>query len=178
MLEDIWKNNIQELKFGYLKKKHPFRYFCLSTFGEDYPESRTVVLRDVAAKNELIIFTDTRSSKISQLRCNPNTSALFYHPKKLLQLKINGTLELILSGDEYENYKSRVQGNSIKDYLTSQPPGSKIKQPDEVTYQEKMYFALLKLVPHEVEILQLKRPNHIRCRFEKVDNWKGKFITP
>jgi hypothetical protein len=178
MLDELWKNNIQELKFGYLKKKHPFRYFSLSTFGPEYPESRTVVLRDVSSENELIIFTDKRSQKINQLKTNPNASALFYHPKKLLQLKINGQLQLILSGEEYDNYKSRIQGNSVKDYLTTQAPGSEIKQPDEVDYQDEMQFALLKLIPYEIEVLQLKRPNHIRCIFYKEKNWKGNFLTP
>lgn len=178
MLDELWKNNIQELKFGYLKKKHPFRYFCLATFGDTYPEARTVVLRDLTKENELVIFTDKRSQKIKQLKTNPNASALFYHPKKLLQLKVNGKLQLILSGKEYDDYKSRIQGNSEKDYLTTQTPGSEIKQPNEVTYQDEMHFALLKLVPETFEILQLKRPNHIRCKFEKASGWKGSFITP
>lgn len=178
MLQELFANSMQELRFGYLKKKHPFRYFSFVTKSEDYPAARTVVLRGMTDKNELLIYTDFRSQKVKQLQFDQSTTAIFYHPKKLLQILVKGKTQLITSGKEWEDHKSRIQGNSKKDYLTEQTPGSLLKNPDEVNYQEKMHFALLKLIPHEIEVLQLKRPNHLRAKFELKDEFKASFITP
>lgn len=179
MLNQILEDLKNEVKFGYLKKKHPFRYPSLGSIENNSPTQRTVVLRDTTKDFELIMFTDERSDKIKQLEINPNASLLFYHPKKLLQVKVEGQMKIIRSGKEYEDYWSRVQGKSQKDFITKNPPGTSIDNPDEVDYNEnEHHFCLLKLVPEQMEFLQLKRPNHIRARFNKSTNWEGQFLNP
>ena len=70
-------------------RRHPFLYFTLATFGR-YPEARTVVNRHVNAGLSVLLFTDRRTSKVSQARESPRVTALFYHPKKKLQVRMNG----------------------------------------------------------------------------------------
>ena len=179
MLDQILKDLKNEVKFGYLKKKHAFRYPSLASVEEGMPVQRTVVLRDTTDDFELIMYTDERSDKIRQFENNPNSSLLFYNHKKLLQVKIEGKMKMIRSGKEYEEYWSKVQGNSQKDFITKKPPGTLIENPDKIDYKEdEHHFCLLKLVPERMEFLQLKRPNHIRARFDKSDDWQGQFLNP
>ncbi|SDG69511.1 pyridoxamine 5'-phosphate oxidase family protein [Psychroflexus sediminis] len=179
MLNQILEDLKNEVKSGYLKKKHPFRYPSLASIEDNSPTQRTVVLRDTSDDFELIMYTDERSDKISQFENNPNSSLLFYNHKKLLQVKIEGKMKMIKSGEEYKKYWSKVQGKSQKDFITQKPPGTPIENPDEIEYKEdEHHFCLLKLVPERMESLQLKRPNHIRAVFEKSNDWEGQFLNP
>jgi pyridoxine/pyridoxamine 5'-phosphate oxidase len=179
MLDQIFKDLKNEVKFGYLKKKHAYRYPSLASIEEGKPVQRTVVLRDTTDDFDLIMYTDDRSDKIHHFEVNPKASLLFYNHRKLMQVKIEGVMKLIRSGKAYEDYWSRVQGKSQKDFITQHPPGTPIENPDQVDYKEnEHHFCLLKLVPESIEYLQLKRPNHIRARFEKSSNWKGQFLNP
>ncbi|MBZ9651963.1 pyridoxamine 5'-phosphate oxidase family protein [Psychroflexus montanilacus] len=179
MLNQILEDLKNEVKFGYLKKKHPFRYPSLASIEDNVPVQRTVVLRDSTQDFELIMYTDERSDKIHQFEINPNASLLFYNHKKLLQIKVEGKMKLIRSGKDYEDYWSRVQGKSQKDFITTNPPGTPIDNPDHVEYKDdEHHFCLLKLVPERMEYLQLKRPNHIRAVFDKTNNWEGQFLNP
>jgi pyridoxine/pyridoxamine 5'-phosphate oxidase len=179
MLNQIFKDLQNEIKLGYLKKKHPFRYPSLATIENQCPIQRTVVLRDSKADFELVIFTDERSNKVRQLRKNPNASLLFYHPKKLMQIKVEGLIKIITSGEDYITYWSKVQGKSQSDFTTQKAPGTLIDNPDHVNYKEDdHHFCILELVPKRIEYLQLKRPHHIRARFDSEQNWKGQFLNP
>jgi pyridoxine/pyridoxamine 5'-phosphate oxidase len=116
---------------------------------------------------------------VQQLDKNSKASLLFYHPKKLLQIKVEGHMELVRSGKAYEDYWSRVQGVSQKDYITKHAPGTPIDQPDQVDYKEdEHHFCVLKLIPETLEYLQLSRPNHIRARFDKSNDWGGHYLNP
>ena len=179
MLDQILKDLKSEVRFGYLKKKHPFRYVSLASIENAAPTQRTVVLRDATDDFDLIIYSDNRSNKVQQLDKNSKASLLFYHPKKLLQIKVEGHVELVRSGKAYENYWSRVQGVSQKDYITKHAPGTPIDQPDLVDYKEdEHHFCVLKLIPETLEYLQLSRPNHIRARFDESNDWEGHYLNP
>ena len=179
MLDEIFNEAKQEIKFGYLKRKHPFRYPSLASIRNGVPEQRTVVLRDTTKDFDLVFYTDNRSNKIDDFKANDNASVLFYYHKKLLQIKVSGRIKMITSGNEYDEYWSKVQGRSTKDFITKKAPGTTIKNPDLVEYKEnEHHFCLLKLVPEKIEYLRLKRPNHIRAEYTKANNWEGKFLNP
>ncbi|RRO13366.1 pyridoxamine 5'-phosphate oxidase family protein [Flavobacteriaceae bacterium 14752] len=178
MLDSIFKSTLQEIKFGYLKRKHPFKYCSLSSISEDRPIIRTVVLREMTNQHELVFFTDQRSPKIEQYKKNPHAEVLFYHPKKLWQIKVSGKVQLIKDEKRLHYYRQSVQGASTNDYKTKQTPSSVIKNPDQIEYGEDLHFAVLGLQPDSIESLQLKRPNHIRCRFKRANDWQGEFLVP
>lgn len=178
MFLEILKDNINEIKFGYLKHKHPNRYCSLASVNNNKPIVRTVVLRDMTEGYNLIFFTDTRSEKVEQFRENPNAEVLFYNPKKLLQIKVGGSIELVKDEERLNYYKQKVQGFSQNDYTTLKRPSSPIKNPDEVEYGEELNFTVLELKTEYIESLQLKRPNHMRCLFKKKNDWKGQFLVP
>jgi len=179
MLNAIFKSTVNEVKFGYLKRKHPFRYCYLSSVYKNKPVVRTVVLRDMTDNDELVFFTDSRSQKVAQFRLNPYAEVLFYHPKKLLQIKASGTISFLKDEEKLKYYRQKIQGPSLNDYITEKPPSTPIKNPDLVDYNEDdVNFCVLILKINILESLQLKRPNHIRCRFERENNWEGGFLVP
>lgn len=170
----------RELVNGHSKRKHPFRYFTLATIENGLPRQRTVVLRKTLQDMSLVFFTDSRTQKIKDLENNPEFSALFYNPKQLLQLRLQGRAEVITDKTEIETYWHTVQAASRKDYTTHMAPSTTINNPDDVAYNsETNYFCPIKLVPNSVEYLRLKRPNHLRILFSKATTgWDGQFIVP
>jgi len=181
MLTELFEELTQELRGAMVKRKHPFKYITLTTVGDTgMPRSRTVVLREVDESLNGIIFTDARTVKVEQLKRNPNACILAYHPKKMLQLRLNGRLIPINSDSERKRLFHKVSGNSLKDYTTTQIPGSTISNPDEVEYgsRDKNHFLPLRFEPETIEYLRLKRPNHLRALFSKENHWKGQWLVP
>ncbi|MFK7834276.1 MAG: pyridoxamine 5'-phosphate oxidase family protein [Winogradskyella sp.] len=170
----------RELINGHSKKRHPFRYFVLATNSNAKPTQRTVVLRKTLPDLSLVFYTDSRTQKLIDLKNNSAFSALFYHPKKLMQLRIEGQTELITDTDQIATYWHTVQEASKNDYTTQLPPGTPIQNPDDVNYQsDDNYFCPVKLVPTRIEYLRLKRPNHLRILFTKNDmDWLSEFLVP
>jgi pyridoxine/pyridoxamine 5'-phosphate oxidase len=170
----------RELVNGHSKKRHPFRYFVLATNENGKPRQRTVVLRKTVSDLGLVFYSDSRTQKIKDIQQNPEFSALFYHPKQLLQIRIEGRAELITDKDQIATYWHTIQASSRKDYMTNLVPGSAIEDPDTVEYKsEENYFCPVKLIPHTIEYLRLKQPNHLRILFSKVDaEWSGQFLVP
>lgn len=180
MIHQFLEEATRELINGHAKKKHPFRYFTLATIENNKPQQRTVVLRKTLTDLSLIFYTDKRTPKIAHLQQNASCSALFYHPKKLLQIRVNGTAALITNKEEIAKYWHTVQKASKKDYTTKVAPGTPIKNPDETAYTlEENYFCPVKIIPTSIEYLQLKRPNHLRILFSKTaKDWSGEFLVP
>ena len=66
MLSNLLNDSKKQLASALKNKKHPFRYFTMTTIGEDgSPHSRTVVLSGFnPEKFTLTIYTDSRSNKV------------------------------------------------------------------------------------------------------------------
>jgi|TARA_R110002110_G_scaffold281011_11_gene495604 pyridoxamine 5'-phosphate oxidase len=169
-----------ELINGHSKKRHPFRYFVLATNENGQPKQRTVVLRKTLSDLSLVFYTDSRTQKIKDIQNNSEFSALFYHPKKLLQIRVEGKAELITDQEQIATYWHTIQEASRKDYTVNIAPGTPIKNPDDIHYESKEnYFCPVKLVPNTIEYLRLKRPNHLRILFSRIDTgWSGEFLAP
>lgn len=180
MKAEILQDIKHELIIGYSKRGHPFRYFTLATVHDNAPRLRTVVLRKCLPDFTIIIYTDLRSQKVADIQQNTRVSALFYHPKKLLQIKLEGKAEIITDATALKPYWQTVGENSKKDYTTSNAPGTLIKNPDQVDYNNAIaHFCVLKIECTNIEYLRLKRPNHIRALFTKnEEDFKGEFLVP
>lgn len=181
-MENLHFNELKkELINGSSKKKHPFRYFSLATSNKNGPRQRTVVLRKIEHDTlNLLIYTDYRSQKVHDIQDHPLVSALFYHPKKLLQVRVEGKAHLITDSDVLKTYWSGIQEASKKDYTTERDPGTAISNPDAVDYdREHAHFCIIKIIPETFEYLKLKRPNHLRIQFtRKGAQWNGQFLVP
>ncbi len=181
MIDHFFEELKDHLHKGVHKKGHPFRYSVLGTIGlNQEPALRTIVIRQVSNDLSLRFYTDYRSNKLKQIQKNNQISLLFYHPKQLLQVKVEGTASIITDQETLQKYWSGVQPSSRKDYITSEPPGSLISNPDKVEYlEDENHFTIVEIKPTRIEYLKLKRPNHIRIQFIKTgDAWQGKFLVP
>ena len=180
MKEQYLEEAKRELINGHAKKRHPFRNFVLATAENGKPKQRTVVLRKTVSNLSLVIYTDRRTQKVTDIQNNGAFSALFYDAKKLVQIRLEGKAELITDKTQIASYWHTVQQASRKDYTTQMAPGTPIKDPEMVGYQsDENYFCPLKLVPDTIEILRLGRPNHVRILFSRTDaDWTGQFLVP
>ncbi|HDZ03615.1 hypothetical protein LCGC14_0127970 [marine sediment metagenome] len=181
MIDIFFEELSSEIQKGITEKGHPFRFITMATVGNGpIARLRTVVLREVSQELVLSIYTDSRTEKIKHIKANNQISFLFYHPEKMLQLKVEGTANIVTDTSRLTATWNNVQPNSRKDYITNNSPGSFIKNPDHVEYlEEENYFTILDIMPTKIEYLKLQRPNHIRAKFTKTsENWKGEFLVP
>ncbi|MGB3143736.1 MAG: pyridoxamine 5'-phosphate oxidase family protein [Maribacter sp.] len=181
MTEVFFEELSNELHKGVNKKGHPFRYLTMATVGNSrIARLRTVVLRQVSEDLNLTIFTDGRTKKIEHIDQNNWVSLLFYHPKSLLQLKIEGKAVIVKDKERLQKYWSGVQPSSRKDYITETTPGTEIDNPDHVEYlEDENFFTMIDIIPEKIEYLKLKRPNHLRVLFtRRNEDWKGSFLVP
>ena len=159
MTKDIFKELQTELALGVTKKGHPFRYFTLATLENSIPQQRTVVLRKFTESSRLTIYTDSRSKKISQITKNSMVSGLFYHPKKMIQLKIEGKASIETDKEQLKKFWSGIPTNSRKDYTTLHAPGTEISSPDNISYDVSAeHFCIVHIDITAIEYLRLKRP--------------------
>lgn len=180
MQDTILKGLKGELVNGYAKKRHPFRYFTLATVYEGLPKQRTVVLRKMLHDFEVLFYTDLRSQKVKDIKANSAVSALFYHPKKMMQVQLEGHAKCVTDKDELNTYWKAIPESSRKDYITKLAPGTYIKNPDHVDYNpEDAHFCAIKIIPEAISFLQLQRPHHLRLQYTKVEGqWQGQFLVP
>ncbi|WP_273567629.1 pyridoxamine 5'-phosphate oxidase family protein [Maribacter halichondriae] len=181
MTDVFFKELKDELENGASLKEHPFRYCALATLGlEKMPRLRTIVLRSVDNSLNLIFYTDTRSKKVLHIKENNRVSLLFYHPEKLLQIRIEGLATIIKDPNILTEHRKNIHESSIKDYTTKTAPGSAISNPDAVEYLDDTdYFCMVNIEPFKIEYLKLKRPNHLRVRFSRSGaNWESNFLVP
>lgn len=171
----------EELQKGVNEKAHPYQFCTFATIGlETMPRLRTVVLRKVTDDMRLTFFTDRRSKKLIHIKENNKVSMLFYHPEKLLQVKVEGLASIITDEKILNKYWGNVQSNSRKSYTTEEAPGSTISNPDKLEYiNTDNHFCLLEIEAFRIEYLKLKRPDHLRIQYFKTDDkWEGEFLVP
>ena len=171
---------LAELMRSNADRKHPFNFFTLSTVGE-YPEIRTVVKRRYTEDDTIIFFTDSRSPKVDQIKADPRASALFYHTRKKLQVRLKGHIRLIRQSDErFSKYLNELKQNgNLKDYSTHLPPGSKINDLAEVFFGKDIFFCPLEMKVHHMDVLKLGRDQHHRYEYRlEMNGWQEYILTP
>ena len=109
----IWQSIKHELHRGALDPKHPVRYVNLGTTGENFPQVRTVVLREVTQELDFLVYTDFRSEKVKEIQACPKVALHFYHPKKMLQIRVEAMAEIHFQNDLSEQHwkKTLIPGS-------------------------------------------------------------------
>ena len=132
-MQSIFEEILSELQNGAKDREHPYHYFTIATLGVDkFARLRLVALRNVSNDLKLTFFTDKRSKKVLHIKENPRVSLLFYHPEKLLQLRIEGMATI--NSDQFQIQKTweTIGNEARKDYLTTEAPGPTITNPESV----------------------------------------------
>lgn len=176
----IWQNVLHELHRGALDPKHPFRFLTLATSGVQFPQVRTVVLRQLSPAMEFLVYTDVRTAKVKDLLETPRVSLLFYHPKKQVQIRVKALATLHVANALAQEQWKRVSEKRQSEYKSGLAPGTRIETPDlgwEVD-PENAHFSVLKFSPLSIEVLQLAREGHLRMQFELASGWNGTWLVP
>ena len=177
--DEIWQAIKHELHRGALDPKHPFRYVNLGTMGKGFPQVRTVVLREVTQGIDFLVFTDFRSEKVLEIQSSPQVTLHFYHPNKMLQVRVKAKVEIHFQDELSERYWKGISEARRSEYTGMLPPGNEISNP-ELSWEisDKSFFTVLKISPQQVEALQLRKEGHLRILFEKEKDWKGQWLVP
>lgn len=182
-LEKVFRIIKQELHKGALDPTHPFRFFSLASHTAIELDVRYVVLRKMDEEMALFFFTDYRSSKIKQFKNKAHAALLFYHPEKRAQIRVRGNVEIHHQNELSRVFWSTVQGDSKKAYNPTIQPGEIITDP-QTAYNwpselDDRYFCLVKVIPIQIEALQIHGSNHVRVLFKKKQvTWDMNWLAP
>jgi hypothetical protein len=181
-LEAVYAMCIGQLTRGLHRRNHPFRQVAMAT-AEGAPNIRMVILRELIQDPlSIIVYTDNRSDKMSELRTNPHAGFLFWHPSSKFQLKLKTRVTIHHKDELAMKHYKEIGGKGRDSYNTSLDPGTKIdadKNP-QMPLRDEYHgddFCLLVCKVFEMEALQLRREGHIRARF-KPETGDASFIVP
>ena len=155
----------KSLKEAPKRRKSPFKYFSLNTITsvDDilYPQSRIVVLREVFENFDFHVYTDSRTEKVVSLDSHKEASALFYDPKKMIQIRLEGILEKV---EDSQNYFESLSETQKRDYRTKMAPGSQADSFHTIHESEGGYFQILRFHAGRFDLVQLHSEGHRRVK--------------
>lgn len=179
--KDIWAMLLRSKS----DKKHPYRYPVLSTFSEQFPEARTVVLRQVNPKEKSIeIYTDARTPKIQQLVSKPKSSFTFYHPKSKIQLRCNAIIDIHINDAYSKHIWNTIDLAARNDYLSVKPPSSYLlaeeSSSQSLDLKDSSFFCILKAKVVSIDYLKLSREGHQRAlfKYDAQNNFVANWLIP
>jgi pyridoxamine 5'-phosphate oxidase len=160
--EQLW----DELVAASERRSHPWRTMTLATCDpQGLPDARTVVLREVdAAQEELVFFTDARSPKVQQLRQRPDAMLVLWSAELGWQLRLRVDCEVHTSGLAVSSRWARLKSTpAAQDYLAPLPPGSLMNAP-HTGLEAREHFAVVHAHVREMDWLELAESGHRRAR--------------
>lgn len=156
----------QELQAAVLGRHHCWRTPVLATTGLDgLAQARTVVLREVRrATQQLLIYTDARSPKVTEIQAQPMASLVCWSPRLRWQLRLQLRFDVALEGAETLAAWDCVRRSpSAQDYLAAQAPGS-LQTPLQAANVSTPQLAVLLGCVQSMDWLELRREGHRRAR--------------
>ena len=162
----IWK----ELTRSVNDKHHAWRTPVLSTVALDEGvNSRTVVLRGAhESENHLLIYTDARSAKVSELEKNSQAFIVFWSPRLHWQLRVKVNISTHTTGPLVDQLWAKVsQSAAASDYISPSAPGTQLVADFESVNTDNStehHFAVLVAQIHEMDWLELSRNGHRRAK--------------
>ncbi len=178
---------------GATKKNDPLRFPVLGTAQNDVAHLRIVVLRKVEqAQRQLIFYTDVRSAKVAHFQQHPHLTSLFYHPKKQVQIRTEGSVRLHMQDELATSHWSRLPISLRKPYAPLDLPGSASQTPSDGTpdfWHPEMdssateyafaNFALVVCTVDRIEALLLHPEGHQRAQFSWTGgHWQNTWLIP
>lgn len=139
-------------------REHPYCLFWLATTGE-YPELRTLISRKVYEDLSVMFYTDPRSPKVHQISNNSRISAIFYHPGKMLQVRMRGHAYLIENIRMlYPQLLHEIKNSPLKkDFTAKRAPGTVVPDTYEPEHGSEVHFEAVRIVPEVIDVLQVGR---------------------
>ena len=190
ILDIIWLM----LEKGASHSDDPFHWPVLGTTAKAGCSLRTVILRQVQVADRILVcHTDARSAKVQEIMNCAQTSWLFYHPRKKIQLRILGNATLHAHDSYADRQWADTRITSRLNYCTSQPPGELIDKPSSglpdfllnkiptLLETEKCRKNFMAIAVHifSIDWLILKITGNRRARFEwDNDRLQSTWLVP
>lgn len=179
-LSGVFERAWAELRDFQTPRGGPPGLVTLATVGpSEQPDMRVVVLQCADRDTSVLeIHSDQDTAKIDHLRANPLTSVLIWCPTSKLQIRLNGSSE-ILVGDRVSKIWQSMSVKSRTNYGVTPPPGSAIKHPNAFErIPELARLAVLRMTISNFDVVHLGQPHDVRATFQRADNWKGQWLSP
>jgi pyridoxamine 5'-phosphate oxidase len=163
-----------ELERAVRDKHHAWRVPVLATVDGDAADARTVILREVDARQkQLVTFTDERAGKVAQGLRNPRATLVMWSPALSWQLRCKVLLSLEMTGLAATSRWARIKLTpASQDYLARLPPGAELvdRETPEAPLAGPMkreYFAVVTAQVLSIDWLELRREGHRRALFDE-----------
>jgi pyridoxamine 5'-phosphate oxidase len=172
----IWR----ELGLAAGSPGHEWRRSVVATCSSAGPQARTMVLRDChAAEQQLLLYTDSRSPKVAELRQDPRAQIVCWSSALNWQLRLRCELQVEDEGLAVSARWARVRfAPSAQDYIAHSAPGAVLPGPaaaqaavhaDAVAHH---HFAVVTAQVLAIDWLELHAQGHRRALFEAgVRSW-------
>lgn len=192
-LDDFQRQAWNLLFRATIEHNSPLRTPALATTdGRGTPRVRTVVLRKSdTEKRSLYYFTDIRSEKCRELKQQPKASALFWDPKRRIQLRCTGQIDIRHGDDEATAFWNDISKHGRKAYATQHAPGTPLEAcstglpdnwSDQGLAETDIYRENFALLEHQIDVvdaLHLEREGHQRAEFHwESDQWRRSWLVP
>lgn len=170
-LDDIQSEIWRQLEMAVGDNAHPWRTPVLATVSGHLADARTVVLREVEARDRrFLIYTDERASKVAQLLSHPVGTLVMWSQPLGWQLRCRVHLAIEMSGLAASSRWARIKlSPAAQDYLSPLAPGSVIDAPAGPPAHATVardYFSIITAQVLSVDWLELHEQGHRRARFE------------
>lgn len=190
ILDNIW----QMLEQGAAHSDDPFHWPVLGTKVKEGCSLRTVILRKVNVPERILVcYTDSRSAKVQEIVNCPQTSWLFYHPEKKIQVRVSGKATLHAEDPYADQLWADIRVSSRLNYCASQPPGTPIRKPSSglpdflinkiptlfETEIGRKHFMAIAVQIYSIDWLILKITGNRRARFHwDEDRLHASWLVP
>ena len=175
----LWRQRLKasQIKEGKLASNRWIQIANVSK--NNQPRVRTVVFRGWLDNSTMLIYTDKRSQKYTDLEINNNIEALWLFFKTKSQYRFKGKVYEVEENNKYwDNLFDRS-----KDQWFWPNPGKKIGKKHTTpsisdTISKPSNFSVLKIKINEVDLLKLESPLHKRYIWKEIDNWECTEVYP
>ena len=184
-IKKLYKAELKYLKDAVKDGKSLYHTFSLSSLNGDFPELRTIVLRELSDKPLKIYFNaDYRSPKVKELKNHHYCSALFYDIERRVQVRFKCKANIHYQNDVSKKVWNKTALQSRKCYMGPFAPSQKLddlhpnipkeylKTDPEEKHSEDGYinFSHIELKVLESDMLYLHHDGHIRFKVDNKEN--------
>jgi pyridoxamine 5'-phosphate oxidase len=172
---EVWR----QLELAAHDKHHAWRTPVLATVDGDAADARTVILREVDARQkQLLTFTDDRAGKVTQLLRHPRATLVMWSPTLGWQLRCRVLLSLEMTGLAATSRWAQIKLTpAAHDYLAQLPPGAPLDAPEvpAASPLKREYFAVVDAQVLAIDWLELHPAGHRRAVF---DDHGARWVQP
>jgi hypothetical protein len=149
-----------------------------TTDGGGKPHVRHVVCRRIDPDGSILVTSDARSHKNQHIRANPNVELSFWLPSRREQFRIAGTMIIEIDATIWQSLPIATRAIFFWPF-PGQPKASRetFTTPDSDSAPPPN-FEVLRLIPLEVDHLQLFFDPHRRRRWRRETEWLVEELNP